>query len=111
MLWKHKLMDAYWDVAPEKLKACAIERYLRARYQRGMVYPILALGVAIIIGGGLLRLMMLGRFKVDFYDLLLLLAFCLVSCFVEVMTERLVTVRWALSRAEIHDVLEFELRN
>ena len=35
--WKHRVMDVYWDVAPEKYKARAIERYFRARYQRGMV--------------------------------------------------------------------------
>jgi hypothetical protein len=104
--WKHRVMDAYWDAAPEKLKARAIERYFRARYQRRMLYPFLGCGVAIIVGGGLLSLIRLG-----FHLLLPLLAICLLAWLLVVMTERFVTIRWALFRSEIHNVLEFELTN
>jgi hypothetical protein len=108
--WKHWLMDAYWDAAPEKLKASAIERYYRERYQHGMVYPVLSLGVAVIVGG-LSGFMLVGKFKASFDLLLLLTAFCLVAWVLVVITERFVRFRRVLSRSEIHDVLEFDLKS
>jgi hypothetical protein len=110
-LWKHRVMDAYWDAAPEKRKASAMERYFRARYKHGMLYPLMACEVAVIVGARLLRLMITGRFQVLFDRLLLLLAFCLMSWFQVVMMERVVAARWTLSRSQIYNVLEFELRN
>ena len=102
--WKHKVMDAYWHAAPEKRKAKAIESYFRARYQRGMVYPMLALIAAIGVVDDLSWLILLGRFDLSFYRLWTLLASRLFAWVAVVMTERFVTFRWPLSRLQIHDV-------
>jgi hypothetical protein len=109
--WKHRVMDAYWDAAPEKHKAGAIERYFRARYKHGMLYPFLVCVASVLVGFGLLWLMLHGISKVGFDLVLLLLAFGLFVFFLLLITERFVTIRWALSRSQIHEVLEFELKN
>jgi hypothetical protein len=109
--WKHRVMDAYWDAAPEKHKAGAIERYFRAHYKHGMLYPFLACVASVLVGFGLLRLMLHGISKSGFHLLLELLGFGLYAWVLLLLTERFVTIRWALSRSEIHDVLEFELKN
>jgi hypothetical protein len=109
--WKHRVMDAYWDAAPEKHKAGAIERYFRARYKHGMLYPVLLCEASILVGFCLFRLMLHGISKVGFDLVLLLLAFGLFVFFLLLITERFVTIRWALSRSQIHDVLEFGLKN
>ena len=76
--WKHVLMGAYWDAAPDKLRESATERYLRARYKHGMVYPFLTFGVAVMACSSLERRIMVGIFCLGMPLLwLLVLVFCL----------------------------------
>ena len=100
--WKHTLMDLYWRAAPEALKASAIERYSRARYQRRMGYPFVALATA----NNLWHIVRQGKFNI-WWLLVLLLG----ACIMLVLIELYVTIRPRLSRSEIHNVLEFELTN
>ena len=102
MLWKRKLMDMYWDAAPDKRRASATERYLRVRYKHRMLYPFVACNGVVVAGGLAQRI--LGR-NMPIFGLLL---YILAIWFLVALTEILVSVRWILPRSVIYKVLEFE---
>jgi hypothetical protein len=101
--WKHKLMDMYWDAAPDERRESVTEHYLRVRYKP---CPFLAFHVLVLFAR-VAQLVMLGRYTPT-WDLL---AYVLAIGSLVALTEKIVTSMWILSRSEIHNVLEFVLMN